>query len=172
MPKERTDSFLQSRKNYVSDNISLIFVLKICAVGNKIKRIFFTVQFNIVARSHNERSYYIAAYRRYTAKSLAARSAYNVQKHGFGTVIKIVCRCDFAFSPAVFLKHSYLFRLPHSSSLSPVFLHSSGMSKRNTVNFIPRLLQNRNKIFHLAKPLRRVYHGLREQLRLQAKANP
>lgn len=27
----------------------------------------------------------------------------------------------FAFSPAVFLKHSYLFRLPHSSSLSPVF---------------------------------------------------
>lgn len=109
MPKERTDSFLQSRKNYVSDNISLIFVLKICAVGNKIKRIFFTVQFNIVARSHNERSYYIAAYRRYTAKSLAARSAYNVQKYGFGTVIKVMCRCDFAFSPAVFLKHSYLF---------------------------------------------------------------
>lgn len=109
MPKERTDSFFAESENYVSDNISLIFVLKICAVGNKIKRIFFTVQFNIVARSHNERSYYIAAYRRYTAKSLAARSAYNVQKHGFGTVIKIVCRCDFAFSPAVFLKHSYLF---------------------------------------------------------------
>ena len=106
---------MQSRKNYVSDNISFVFVLKICAVGNKIKRIFFTVQFNIVARSHNERSYYIAAYRRYTAKSLAARAAYNVQKYGFGTVVKVMCRCDFCvfacrifkalipFSPAALL---------------------------------------------------------------------
>ena len=73
---------------------------------------------------------------------------------------------------------------PAAAALSELFVYNIPLRSRPSFYtqavcqsgirsiLFPGFCKNRNKIFHLAKPLRRVYRGLREQLRLQAKANP
>ncbi len=101
------------------------------------------------------------------------RAAYNVQKYGFGTVVKVMCRCDFCvfacrifkalipFSPAALLfALACLFTLKRYVKAEHGQFYSQAFAKIGTKFFISQSL------------FRRVYRGLREQLRLQAKANP